>query len=570
MKEFFRQNIQRINSLLDRVSGTKSKYRYSLGFLNCTQFLSVLNDNIYKLSMVFLLINTLGQAKASTILAAAGAIYVIPFLLFSSVAGILADRFSKQRLLLIFKVIEILTMFLALFAFGFKNEFLCYFLLFLLGTHSAMFSPPKYGIIAELVSKEAVSRANGLISSFAYLAMILGTFLASFLTEITNGRFVYIALFCFLIALVGLLAVFGIKYTYPQGSQKKISLFFIREVFLTLKFCRTRKHLLITICASAFFLFIGSFTQLNIIPYGIESLHLTPDQGGYLFLSTALGIAIGAYLSGKVSKIRIELGLSCLAALFITLLFFLLSLFSHSLVFVVIVLVLLGISGGLFIIPFDTYNQLESTNEKRGQVIATANFLSFFGVLLASFALYLFNKIFGFSAAGSFAMIGLFSFLISCLLIARLSDYCFSFFAKKFIRPFYKLEVEGKEKVNLEEKPIFILQESTLKKVALLLSLFPQAHFILPKGKTSFSWFISCLFSVKEIEGGEKQMIESAKAMSSDQVIPCLCFRHIPTSSLATEKNIWELFKKPSFTLIEIKMHDQEKPSLVKIEFIPL
>jgi acyl-[acyl-carrier-protein]-phospholipid O-acyltransferase/long-chain-fatty-acid--[acyl-carrier-protein] ligase len=431
-----------------------------------------------------------------------------------------------------------------------------------------MLSPSKYGIIPELVPKEAVSKANGLITSFTYLAMIIGTFLASFLTQVTNRRFILIAVFCLLMAFLGFIGIFGVKYTYPQGAKKKISFFFIREIFQTLKFCRGRKHLLVSIFAAAFFLFIGAFTQLNIIPFGIQSLHLTPEQGGYLFLSTALGIAIGSFLSGKASKKRVELGLSCLAALFITLLFFLIAIFSHFLIFTVICLVLLGISGGLFIIPFDTYNQLESTDEKRGQVIATANFFSFCGVLLASFSLYFLNKILGFSAACSFAMIGLFSLLIFCVLIFRLSDYCFSFLARKLIKPFYKLEIEGSETVKLTEKPIFILLECTWKKAALLLSLYPQTHFLIPKGTSSLSWLIRPLFSVREIAGGEKYMLEVAKKINSEEIIPCLCLDQVPLSNY--EKSRWEFLKKRESTLIIVNIQDKGKPSKVKIEFSPL
>ena len=168
----------------------------SLLSLNIAQFFGVINDNVFKLVMAFLLIESLGYAETSKILSATGAIYVIPFLLFSSSAGILADRFSKQKLLVGMKCAEILIMILAVFAFGSKSLFGCFTLLFLLSTHSALFGPSKYGIIPELVPQNEVSRANGLVTSFTYLAIILGTFLASFLTDITQHHFVLIALFC--------------------------------------------------------------------------------------------------------------------------------------------------------------------------------------------------------------------------------------------------------------------------------------------------------------------------------------------------------------------------------------
>src|SRR5271170_5062619 len=115
------------------------KENHSLAMLNTTQFLGVVNDNIFKLVMSYLLIDTFGKAMASPILSATGAIYVIPFLLFSSSAGILADRFSKQKLLIIMKIVEMVIMVIAFFAFAKISVIGCYLLLFLLSTHSAMF-----------------------------------------------------------------------------------------------------------------------------------------------------------------------------------------------------------------------------------------------------------------------------------------------------------------------------------------------------------------------------------------------------------------------------------------------
>lgn len=373
-----------LTNFMSKLPGFSRPDKHSLHFLNIAQFMGALNDNIFKLVIAYLIIDIQGTEHASIILAKIGATYVIPFLLFSSTAGVLADRFSKQRLMILLKGIEMGTMVLAMIAFGYKSVWGSYLLLFLLSIHSAMFGPPKYAIITELVPKEKVSSANGLITSFTYLAIIIGTFLASFLTEVTDRDYVIVAAFCLLIAIIGFLSTFGIRKTPAQGSDKKLNFLFFKEIYSTLVFCYSRKHLLVAVFGSAYFLFIGAFIQLNIIPYAIFSLNLSEVSGGYLFLSTAFGIALGAFIGGKVSKKRVELGLSCFAGIVISLCLFFLYLFSNQLILVIILLVLLGIFGGLFIVPFDSFIQIFSPNEKRGQIIAANNFLSFCGVLLAS------------------------------------------------------------------------------------------------------------------------------------------------------------------------------------------
>src|SRR3972149_1624023 len=191
--------------------------RHSLGFLNIAQFLGVINDNLFKLVLVFMLIQVHGEKHANTILSLAGAIFVIPFLLFSSSAGVLADRYSKQLILRYIKAVEIVIMLLAFPAFAFKSGWAGYSLLFLLAAQSAVFGPAKYGIIPELVPKESISKANGFITSFTYLGIIIGTFFASFITEITGYNFLLVVSFALTLALIGFVASYGVRYTPPQG-----------------------------------------------------------------------------------------------------------------------------------------------------------------------------------------------------------------------------------------------------------------------------------------------------------------------------------------------------------------
>lgn len=529
---FSRSRFAALSRFFSRLPGFSKPDKHSLHFLNAAQFCGVLNDNIFKLVIAYLLIDILGQQHASTILSMAGAIFVIPFLLFSSAAGVVADRFSKQRLLVAMKIAEMAIMLLAMFAFAFKNVWGSYSLLFLLSTHSAMFGPSKYAIISELVPSDSVSRANGLITSFTYLGVIFGTFLASFLTEVTNRHYVIVAGCCFLIAAAGFVSTFGIKKTAPQGSQKKINPFFIKEIIDTLIFCRTRTHLLVAITGSAYFLFIGSFTQLNIIPMAIDSLHLNEIYGGYLFLSTALGIAFGSYIAGKASKQRVELGLSCLSGFMIAFLLFLLSIFSENLFTVITILILLGVFGGLFIVPFDSYVQLFSPSEKRGQIIATNNFLSFCGVLIASGALYFYNQILDLAPASGFAVTGFITLCLSFMMMSRLSDLALSYMSRRLLKPFMGVRTVDQELLEKNPNSILVLQNGTWFKALLLLSVAPKVHLVIPQGeKRCFPWFNWMFYSIHLVDSDPslKSALDAAKTLTSNAINPCIV---VPTSVL--------------------------------------
>lgn len=494
--------------------------------LNATQFLGALNDNVFKLLVIYLLINIKGPAAANTILSLAGAIFVIPFLLFSSSAGILADRLSKRTIIVYTKILELLIMSFGLFAVYLESEIGAYTALFFMAAQSALFGPSKYGIIPELVEPKMVSKANGSMTSMTYLAIILGTFLASFIIDITNKNFLIEAMFCVCIAVLGLLTCLGISRTAPQNSTKKINPFFLYEIYQTLKISWKVPHLIPAIVGSSFFLFIGAFTQLNIIPFAMQSLHLSEVGGGYLFLATAVGIAIGAVLAGQLSKDKVEPGLSCLAGFFITIFFFALHIFSSSLIMTILWLAFLGMFGGAYLIPFDSFIQVNSPDEKRGQVIAATNFFSFIGVLMAAFCLYLICEKMGFTASSGFFVMGLLTLIMNLIMTGRLSSYFFPFFVKKVLKHFRKLILTNHVP---DSSTVIILQSNSWWDAILLYSCLPNLMILVPDPYLRHfpyinGWFDSIRIVPPDIEAKQTltKLFRNAKKFQEKKNSVCL------------------------------------------------
>lgn len=407
--------------------------KHPIAALNITQFLGALNDNVFKYLIVFLLINLMGTSHSAEVLFWVGTIYVLPFLLFSSNAGILADKLSKQRMMIALKLLEVLIMICGVFAFIYQNKLGLYVLMFLLSLQSALFSPPKYSIIPELVSKNMISKANGIITSATYLAIIAGTFLASFITQITDKDFVFSGFTCLFIALIGWGTSFFIPYVPPKKTHCKMNIFFIRSIVHTLKSTRHVPYLLLAITGSAFFLFVGAFFQLNVIPFAINSLNLSEVGGGYLFLICAIGIACGAQIAGRISRKHVEVGLPCIAGILMGMSLLVLYWVKGSLATVIPVLFMLGLFSGFFVIPFDAFVQTFTPEKYRGQVIAANNFLSFCGVLLAPLFLYVLSGIFSFTAATGFIVIGILSLLYTFSLWIMTGSLLLNFIARHFL-----------------------------------------------------------------------------------------------------------------------------------------
>jgi acyl-[acyl-carrier-protein]-phospholipid O-acyltransferase/long-chain-fatty-acid--[acyl-carrier-protein] ligase len=403
--------------------------KHAFAYLNFTQFLGVMNDNFFKLTLIFMLLQVQGFENNQTILALAGAIFVIPFLLFSIPAGTLADRYSKNKIVIIIKLIEVVAAIVGVVGFTLKSAFWSYSALFLLATSGAIFGPTKYGIVPELVKREKLSKSNGYLSSSTYLAIIIGTVLAGPITEVTNKNFIIISYICLLFSLIGFISSFFIPKTMPAGSIKKIPPLFFTELFKTLRKTSKIKHLTIAIFGSAYFLFIGGYTQLNIIPFAVSCLGLTDVQGSYLFLVTAIGIGLGSLVAGKLSKTKIELGISPFGALGMTLCTLLLGLCGMSVLMVIGLLFFLGFFGGIFLIPLDTYIQAASPLKERGQNVACNNFMGFLGVLIASLLLYILGEVMQLPANDGFTFLAVATSFITIIFFIFLKKPISTFFS---------------------------------------------------------------------------------------------------------------------------------------------
>ncbi len=428
----------------------EAKVERSFGWLNATQFLGALNDNIFKLLIIAFIIGVRGLESASNVTALAGAVFVVPFLLFSAYAGKLADRFSKRNIVVVVKCAEVIVMTLGFVGFMLRAEWLLYAVLFLMAAQSAFFSPSKYGIIPELVDKERLSYANSLLEGLTYLAIVIGAGFVWLLLYVSGESYGVVGLVCIGIAAVGLMVSLPIKKTVAAGSGRGASIVFLRDIWRTLWSIHRKRDLLLAVLASAYFLLIGAFIQLNVIPYGMEQLGFDETQGGCLFLPGAIGIGFGAFLAGKLSGRNVELGLVPLGAAGLSVFSVALGLTSGGIYTAFVLIFLTGLSAGLFIVPVRAFIQLRSPRRRRGEVIATSGFLGWLGVFLASGLVYFFSSILGMSAGQLFVVLGGMTLVLAVVAIILLPDFLVRFICFLLTRLCYRISVFGIDNVPSE------------------------------------------------------------------------------------------------------------------------
>lgn len=403
-----------------------SRCPQGLQALNATQFLGALNDNILKLLIIFLLLQLQGTEKAGMVTASVGAAFALPFLMFSAPAGCLADRYSKRAVSVGVKLMEVVVTALAVALFALQQPWGLYLLMFLMSAQSALFSPSKYGIIPELVPQDELSRANGLIEAFTFFAIIFGTITGPALTQAVAGRFWLAAACCLVIAVIGLIAALRLPRLTAVAPDRPIR-FFPTEIFRTLRRICHDRWLMTALIGLAWFWLLGAFAQLNLIGYGIQRLGFSGAQSGYLFLASAFGIAIGSLLAARLSGRGVSFGIVVLGGFGLTAASVLLQLVPGSLLPVIAVILLYGVSAGLFSLPLQTFIQLRAEPGIRGEVLAASSFVNWIGILIASGLTFLFSGPLHLTAAEGFGLMGVMNLLVILLGMLYLPElwHCF-------------------------------------------------------------------------------------------------------------------------------------------------
>ena len=291
---------------------------------NLTQFGGAMNDNVFKYIMIYALTAWNAQAieagtkSSAAILASVGLVFALPFLFIVPIAGNFADKFSKRKMIVGLKVLEFVVMAFGVTALFLQSTLMLYATMVLMASQSAFFGPCKLGIVAEQVDAEKLSKANGSIQLFTFLAIISGTLLAPELSLYTDKNFGLAASVCLLIASLGFAASLQIE-TSPAHPERKLSLNGFASIFKTFLEIRKDGFLLLAMIALAVFSMAAAFVQFNVLDFGKEHLDFSQEQSTRLFLLTAIGIGAGATTAGWLSGRNIEFGIVPIGAFLISL-----------------------------------------------------------------------------------------------------------------------------------------------------------------------------------------------------------------------------------------------------------
>ena len=281
--------------------------------LLAAQSLGAFNDNAFKALIALLALTTLPPERSAPLVAAAGACFVLPFILFYPLAGDLADRMRKRSLLVWLKAVEVVLMALTAVLLSTGSIAVLLGLLFLLGAHSAFFGPVKLAILPEILEEGDLSRGNGLMQMSAFFGILMGTVAAGLLMERLGGRLAWASVLFTGVAVLGLLASLLIPDPEPAAAGP-LRWNPVSQTCDNLVAVRAMRGVWLSTVGAAYFWFLGAIFQMNVLVYGRDLMAAGPSTLSVFQVVVALGIGLGSYAAGRLSRDTVELGLVPLGA----------------------------------------------------------------------------------------------------------------------------------------------------------------------------------------------------------------------------------------------------------------
>ena len=486
-----------------------------------TQFLGAFNDNVCKIVVTFLTIQRFG---AKTGAALVGAVFILPFLLFSGYAGHFADALSKRRVLIVTKVLEIVAMMAMIPALTLSLRGVVWPLLgvlFLMAVQSTFFSPAKYGIVPEMMPDADLSRANGLLEMSTFVAIVLGTVIGGELFEAWRGQPWTTGVVLVLIAVAGTLTSLRIPATRPAKSGQRFSVNPFGEIGSGFARLTRDRNLLMTVVGISFFWFLGALIQLAVLPFGQEELHVGEAASTRLFTSLAIGIGMGSLAAGRLSGNKVELGLVPLGGFGMGV-FSLLLLGTPTYWVASFALLMVGFFGGWFAVPLNALLQQRPNEDEKGRVLATNNVANTIGILAASGALYVLGERLGVSAGHIIVIAGLATLAATVYVLALLPDFFVRFSLWLLTHTVYRIKIVGRPHIPSRGPALIIANHISLVDGVLIGACIQRFVRFMVWGphfrKPGVHWLLRRMHAIPVTAGHKREVVDAVERARAELI----------------------------------------------------
>ena len=435
-----------------------------------TQILGAFNDNVFKNSLVALIAFSTfagNPGQSGLLVNLAAGLFILPFFLFSALAGQLADKYEKSFLIRRIKFAEIIIMCCASLAFFAQSVPLLMVILFLMGCQSAFFGPIKYGILPHHLEDRELIGGNGLVEMGTFLSILIGTIVGTQLGSLPINSAVWVISVCLLlISLSGFLLSQKIPASIPRAPDLAIDFNPVRESLRLVRYTRKHRVIFQSILGISWFWGLGAIYLAQFTLFARDVIGGSASIYTLLLALVSIGIAIGSMLCERLSGEKVEIGLVPFGAFGITL-FGLVLFFSSpdqplgsglgpleflqagGSVWTYISVLMIGLFGGFYVVPLYALVQQISKKDKLSRAIACNNILNAL-MMVSAAVLGIALLAAGVSVPVIFLIAALLNLIVAIYIFNLVPEFMMRFMAWLLINTIYKVKGTGLEKIPEE------------------------------------------------------------------------------------------------------------------------
>ncbi|MGC1302509.1 MAG: acyl-[ACP]--phospholipid O-acyltransferase, partial [Caulobacteraceae bacterium] len=424
-----------------------------------TNLLDVFNDNLFKTALLMMASYGLYRAdpeRAALLATIATGLFILPFFLFSGLAGQIADAWERARLVRLVKVAEVAILALGVAGFHAQSVGLLLTALFLMGVHSAFYGPLKYAILPQQLGKDELLGGTGVMEAGGFVAIVGGQLLAGLVAPPVAG------LIACGLACVGLAASLAIPSAPPADASARIDLNAPLVSWRLVRMAMAVRPMWLSILAIAWFYAVGAVLLGELIPLVKGMLHARQDVAVLFLTIFSIGVATGSLLvnrllRGEVSARYVPVSAMLLAAALLDLSFAIRGLHIHGQDLgiagfaatpgawrVMVDLAAIAMCGGVFVIPLYAILQTHSPAEQRSRILAGNNIVNA-GVTVAALAIAAGLLKLGVGIAGLIALMGAATFAVALAACALLPETVIKAVVRAVLKLLYRVELSGAE-----------------------------------------------------------------------------------------------------------------------------
>ena len=457
-----------------------------------TQFSGAANDNVFKFAFTVMVtyqlsVGWLPPAMAGLVI---GALFILPFLLFSATSGQLTDKYDKTVMIRFVKNLEIAIMSLAAWGFTTNNVPILLGCTFLMGLHSTLFGPVKFAYLPQVLSERELTGGNGMVEMGTFVAILLGNIVGGLLVAMPEVGHRNVAIACVVLALAGRVIAAYIPAAPATDPGLQINWNPVGETWHNLKLAHGNLVVFRSLLGISWMWFFGAVFLSQFPSLAKEVLHGNEQVASALLVVFSFGIGTGSLLCETLSRRHVEIGLVPLGAIgmsvFAVDLYFASSGLPPSGVMglgaflaqpahwrVMADLALLSLFAGLYSVPMYALIQLRSQPTHRARIIAANNILNALFMIASSLiAGLLLNS--GFTIPQIFLFTGIANAVVAFYIFMLVPEYLLRFLAWVLSHVVYRFKVTGDEHIPTQGAAILACNHVSFVDAVLLMAASPR------------------------------------------------------------------------------------------------